>query len=318
VLILTVVLVHVRFVQRGLQKLHNVINEIEGGNMDAHIDLKYTDEMGRLSHAFNSMIDRLNLMRDELKQSHRLQMERADKLASVGEIAAGIAHEIKNPVSGISSAAKILMDEFNSDEEHRPVFQEIVRQTQRVNDAINNLLSFARPREPHFVETDFEFVILRSLKLIREHAKTSRITVEAQALTNIPPVTVDPEQIEQIMVNLMMNAVQAMPEGGTLRILYGYDSERQEVNAQIQDSGIGIPEDNIELVFQPFFTTRHRGTGLGLAIAHNIATSHGGRINVVSRVGSGTTFTVILPVLSTNSADHRDNHEDSTNPHGEA
>ncbi len=293
-----IAVVHLRFVQRSLHKVLNAISEVERGNFQTHIDVPKSDEMGRLAASFNHMIDRLNQTRKELKRMHQQQLERADKLASVGELAAGMAHEIKNPIIGISSALKIILDEGDPDDVRRPIFEEIARQIHRVDRAVNSLLSYARPQAPKFTSTDIADIITRSLKLARQQAEAAKIEIERGGDAELPEIIADPVQLEQVIVNLMMNGIQAMPKGGKLTVEQFNDTASGMVKIRIRDTGVGIEEDKLEQIFRPFYTTKHRGTGLGLAICQDIIHRHGGKIEVESKPGEGSVFTVILPFTS--------------------
>jgi signal transduction histidine kinase len=293
-------LVHLRFVQRGLGQILKGIAEVERGNFQTHIHVPGTDEMGRLAASFNHMIDRLNQARHELKHLHQQQLERADKLASVGELAAGMAHEIKNPVTGISSAIKVILDDMNENEFQRPIFEEMLRQIERVDRAVNSLLSYARPQAPKFERSNINDVIIRSLKLARQHAGATKIEIKHDGDSDLPSVVIDPIQIEQVVVNLLMNAIQSMSNGGKLEVIQSLDNKSGSIVIEFRDTGVGIKPEEVKRIFKPFFTTKHKGTGLGLAICHGIIERHGGTIEVQSKVGEGSTFTLSLPLENPN------------------
>ncbi len=296
VLAAAIAAVHLRFVQRNLKKMLRGIQEVQEGNFQTHITIQARDEMGELAGSFNHMIDRLNEARRELDQLHQSQLERAEKLASVGELAAGLAHEIKNPVAGISNALQIILEDMDKNDKNLPIFEEMLRQIQRVDQAVNSLLSYARPRPPKFVSSSLNEVISAAFKLVRQQAKIGRVEIIYRGDYALPHVVVDPQQIEQVLVNLMMNAIQAMPQGGSLEVIQEQQDSSHAPQILIKDTGMGIKPEVLKNIFKPFFTTRHRGTGLGLTICQGIIERHGGKITVESELGKGAVFTVTLPL----------------------
>jgi hypothetical protein len=244
------------------------------------------------------MVDRLETAKRELEQYHYEQMERADRLASVGEMAAGIAHEIKNPLAGIAAAITILNDDFPEGDSRREIGNEVLEQVKRLDKTVNDLLYFGKPTDPEPVMVDLNVVVKKTLLFASQHRGGKRIEKVIALSDALPLVKVDPKQIQQIFLNLILNAVQAMPEGGTLTIRSQVKEAggSRSVTVTFADTGVGIPKQLQAKIFTPFFTTKAQGTGLGLAICHKLVAQHGGRLSVESEEGKGTMFTVELPV----------------------
>jgi len=289
----TAFMVHFRFVKSSLHKIISGISQLEQGNFAARIDLEQKDELGRLAGHINRLGDRLAKMRRALDNSHQAELERAERMASVGELASSIAHEIKNPVAGIASAMEVLSAELLPGDEREVIFAEILNQTQRVNRAVNDLLSYARPSLPELALGSLNEPLRHALTLLEARRKGANVALEIRLDPHLPPALFDPQQMQQVFVNLIFNALQAMPSGGTLKIASGF--ENKELFACISDTGVGIPKEIMQDIFKPFFTTKHQGTGLGLSICRSIIENHHGKIEVYSTRGEGSTFKVILP-----------------------
>lgn len=295
--------VHFRFVKRRIAGIAEGIAQLETGNFSARITTSSKDELGQISRHINRLGDRLELMRSELERSHRKELERAERMASVGELAASIAHEIRNPVAGISSAVQVLSAELPPGDEREAIFEEIIRQTQRVNRAVTDLLSYARPSTPELLPGSVNDPTRRALTLLEAQRRGAGVELSLELEPNIPPALLDAQQIQQVFVNLMMNALQAMPEGGTLTISSAVQDEN--IVVEIADSGPGIPKEIMQDIFKPFFTTKHQGTGLGLSICRSIVENHCGTIGVQSERGSGARFRITLPIHRITPEDER-------------
>jgi signal transduction histidine kinase len=254
------------------------------------------DEIGELGSAFNDMVNELRGTSAEVEMLHRHELERAAQLATVGELAAGIAHEIKNPVVGISGGMDLIASRVPDDLELRRIIDEIRRQTSRIGRAVRDLLSFARPAEPHMEEIDVHSSIERANILTRAAAEQLSVAVEMELTPCLPAVRVDAEQLAQCLINLMINAIQAAGEGGSVVVRTRAADDGVEID--VADSGPGIEADQLDEIFRPFFTTKHRGTGLGLSITRDIVTRHGGRIDVETELSVGSVFTVWLPAVA--------------------
>jgi len=223
------------------------------------------------------------------------QLIRSEKLAALGQLAAGIAHEIRNPLTSINILIHSLTENLSSGDSHREDLKVIEEEINRINEILDRFLRFAKPAAPLLERTDVASIFEETLQLIRPRIEKQRIVVrkEFQAL---PIILMDREQIKQVALNLLLNAVQAMPEGGTLTLRGQNSEDGQWIRISIQDSGMGIPSEDMNKLFDPFFSTKEGGVGLGLSIAHRIIDQHHGKIEVESNPGEGTLFALWLPI----------------------
>ena len=287
-----------RFVKRPIQSMAETMAKVEQGDLSVRLVPQYSDEMGSLMSSFNSMVVNLQKAQQELERCHYRQMERADRLASVGEMATGVAHEIKNPLAGISGAISVLADDFAEDDPRRDIVGKVLEQIARLDKTATDLLHFGRPGKPEFSFVDINALIKKTLFFVSQHPESRSIHRLKELTRDLPPVWVDEKQMQQILFNIIINAIQAMQEGGTL----GIQTELVQregtdwVQVQISDTGPGISAEILENIFVPFFTTKTQGTGLGLSICRQLLEQLGGTLQVASRVGEGTTFTIELPV----------------------
>ena len=236
----------------------------------------------------------------------RRQLERMERLAMLGELAAGIAHEIRNPLASIKSAAQVLEESFKADDFRAQLATRIVKAIDRSNDLLTRFFDFTRPRKPVQEFHDVEMLIDGIYLLLAPRFKKKKINFLKNSQPNLPQVFVDPGQIEQVFMNLFLNAIDAMPKGGDLSVtisLVSHDVQEAEQNGdsksvcvQVQDTGTGIPEENLEKIFNPFFTTKSSGIGLGLSISNRLMQENGGKIEVQSKKDRGTTFSLYFPV----------------------
>ena len=238
----------------------------------------------------------------ELKQMGE-EVRRLDRLASLGTLAAGMAHEIKNPLSSIKTFTQLLPEKMD-DKEFREDFLAIAqKEVDRIDYLINQLLSFARPSKPQFQKSDILKVMEETLAIIDNQIIKKKIKVTKEFQKDLPQVFVDERQIKQVFINIMVNAIQAMEDEGSLTLSTKANQQKMHRGEEaeflqilITDTGKGIPDDQLDKLFNPFFTTKHDGTGLGLAIVHRIIEEHHGFIEISSKLGKGTTFTINLPM----------------------
>ncbi len=229
----------------------------------------------------------------ELQNSFE-QLKRADRLAAIGQLSAGLAHEIRNPLGSIDGAAQVLQQP-ETPEEVRKEFREVIRkETRRLNRLLTNLLDFARPRCPDFQPVDVGRTIDAVISLVSPTARQSGIQLRKQISRSVPPIECDNEQLKQVLLNLVMNAIQAMPDGGEIGV--AAVEKYADIVIAVRDQGVGIPAEDVDKVFDPFFTTKGSGTGLGLSVAHQIVTQHGGVITVERNPDRGMTFSVAIPI----------------------
>ena len=287
----------VKKLRSEMQKVENQADQFERGEL-----LKFTsivvperqDEITDLILSFNALINRLNDAHDKLRQLHQAQLGQADRLATAGEIATSIAHEIKNPVAGVLGALQIISAETSEDDARKEIVLEMIVQLERINQTINNLLSYARPGPPVFEATNLNEVVKRTLSFLQPQINTGGINSSITLEDNLPEIVADQKMLQQVFLNILLNAVQAMQSGGTLSI--STSKENGTLKVQITDIGKGISPEIQREIFKPFFTTKHKGTGLGLAICKRIVEQHNGTISVKSEMGKGTTFTISLPI----------------------
>lgn len=289
--------------------------------LDDHVMLNSADEIGALAREFNEMTDRLRQAQGEYRQltetleakvqertaeiaQMNSQLVRSEKLASLGKLVAGIAHEINNPLAGILMFATLFAEDRSLPPELREDAQIIMRETQRCAEIVKRLLEFSRNSIPRKKLKSLSGIMDNTMALLEHQATLSEIEILRHYDTNLPDILVDPNQIEQVFVNMVVNACQAMPNGGRLSISMHADYDQHYLVTTIEDNGHGIAKENLPKIFDPFFTTKDQpgtglaGTGLGLSVSYGIIQNHGGRIGVVSEVGSGTTFTVELPLVT--------------------
>ncbi len=238
----------------------------------------------------------LILLRDltEIRALKR-EIERSERLASIGSLAAGIAHEIRNPLSSIKGFATYFKERYSDVPEDRETAQVMVQEVERLNRVIGQLLEFARPLSLRKRATSLPALVQHSLKMIEGDVHRKNINIETKITPNIKDILVDPDKITQVLLNIYLNALEAMEDGGTLSVDVGMDYNTENTRITISDTGPGINEEDLARIFDPYFTTKSSGTGLGLAIVHNIVDAHKGDIRVQSRLGIGTSVTITLP-----------------------
>lgn len=267
--------------------------EVGQGSLDVRVNVDTEDEVGELGAAFNEMTRRLAESSAEVKKLHQEEIERAQQLATVGELASGVAHEIKNPVVGIANGLDLVKRRIGDDESLAPITSEMTRQLERIEHAVTDLLAFARPPSPALAPADVNHVVQRAATLVQPAAESAGVSLTLDLVRRAPELLVDQELLRQGVVNLLMNAIQATDPGGSVRV--ATDHRQGAVVIEVSDTGRGIPADLLTEIFKPFYTTRHSGTGLGLSISREIVERHGGRIDVTSEPKVGSTFTIRLP-----------------------
>ncbi len=229
----------------------------------------------------------------ELQDSFE-QIKRADRLSAIGQLAAGLAHEIRNPLASIEGAVDILERNRGTPERRAEFLSIIKKETRRLNRLLSALLDFARPRPPRVRPVHAGELFDQVLALVAHTGEREGIRFRVEAAAGLPPVEADPEQLQQVVINLVLNSIQAMPEGGTITLGAAVDGDRFLI--RVTDEGRGIPESELDKIFDPFYTTKPNGTGLGLAVVHQIVEQHGGTIRAARNPGRGMTFTILLPL----------------------
>jgi signal transduction histidine kinase len=252
--------------------------------------------------AFSGQLeDRVRRASARLEETQR-QLFQSEKLAALGKLSAGIAHEIRNPLTSIKILIHSLVDEQATETSREKDLAVIEGEIERVNKIIRQFLDFARPRPPSLEPREVRAILEETLALLVYEMEAQKISLERSYAPDIPPVPMDREQMKQVFLNLLLNAIQAMERGGNLRVAIRWkpapsgDGGRSVAEIAVQDTGPGMAEDIRSRIFEPFFSTKEEGIGLGLPIAQRIVEEHGGQIRVESRVGEGTVFTIILPL----------------------
>ena len=303
-----------RIVNIPVQQLLQHAREVGSGKLDATVHIESHDEMGTLARVMNEMTIGLKRSHDQLEEWGRTlekkvvertqelermqaQLVRSEKLASLGELVAGIAHEINNPLTGILVFSSLIRNDSKLDPSLKNDLDTVIQETERCATIVKGLLDFARESVPEKTWTSLNEILDASLTLVRNQAMFQNITIIRDYSPDIPAILADPHQLEQVIINMLLNAGHAMATGGTLTIVSARATDLNGVLIKIADTGCGIPEENMSRIFDPFFTTKDTsGTGLGLSVSYGIINSHGGSIEVESSVGVGTTFTIKLPI----------------------
>lgn len=283
-----------RSIVAPLRRLVGAAERIREGDLGVEVRIERPDELGDLGRTFNQMSRQLRASTARIQELHDQEMRRAAQLASVGELASGIAHEVKNPLAGMASGMNLLAARLDDDPAARDILGQVRAQHRRIEDAIRDLLSYARPKEPRLVWVDPRQLVERVIPLVRPQADAAGVRIEHPPSEEVPRIRLDAELMTQALVNLTLNGIQAMRPGGVLTIATRH--EDRTVRISVSDTGDGVPADRLEAIFRPFFTTKHTGTGLGLAITRGIVERHGGRLEVESEPGVGSTFTLVLPI----------------------
>ena len=297
-----------------LEEIAKASNRIAAGDFDQSVDVNSRDEVGILANSFNKMTASIRTMKAELEEWARTleekvntrteelvavqtQMAQSEKLASIGRLAAGVAHEINNPLGGILTFSMLALEDCDDDHPLKQSLETIVKQTLRCRETVKGLLDFARQSSSTPSLTEVNTVVDKTLFLLENQTMFQNIRTVRNFGADLPEVLIDAGQLQQVVINLVINAVDAMEENGVLTIETRKAPKNQEILLQISDTGKGIPENILPLIFEPFFTTKKvgKGTGLGLSIVHGIVTHAGGKIDVASSP-KGATFTVRLPI----------------------
>lgn len=281
-------------VRRPMLELQEKIARVRQGDLTVSVDFAdRNDEIGDLGRDFNSMVRQLRESREEIQRLHRTQMSRAEHLATLGELAAGLAHEIRNPLAGIAGVIEIIGRDLPIESPACAVVKEVKQEAIHINRILTDLLETARPKQPNFQRANLEHTIEHAIMFAREQATTRSIDLKFVRQGDVRLVEHDPGQIHQVLLNMLLNAIQAVSRNG--RIVVTLDGREDSAAISIADNGPGIPPETLKNIFRPFFTTKGHGTGLGLSLAKRIVEDHGGRIGVASIPGQGTTFVVYLP-----------------------
>ena len=282
-----------RMLVRPLFQMQQAMDKIAHGDFTPISQPEYSpEEFAALFRAFNRMTHELEVHQEQLVQSR--------KIAAVGTLTAGIAHELNNPINNIVLTAEVLKEDFRelSQEETQGLIQDILGQAERAAEIVKGLLDFSRSEHPELEPLDIAGIIQDTLKLVRNQLSLSGIQAELDLPQDLPRVQGNRKSLQQVFLNLFINAIQAMLEGGSLTVRAYSTPDGQWLKVQVMDTGMGIAAGDLPRIFDPFYTTKQvgRGTGLGLSVTYGIVEKHGGHIEVESEKGKGSTFSVVLPV----------------------
>jgi len=277
----------------SLRKIERLTKSISEGNFHAVERVESRDEIGSVINAIHSMSEELSNREEQIIQSK--------KLSSLGILTAGVAHELTNPLNNISMIAQTYGDLYDklSREERIEFMNKVEGETERIKEIVKNLLDFSKPKEVNLNEADINSTVQKALRLMQNTLDISNIGLKLALREGIPHVFIDENQIHQVLVNLITNAVHAMPAGGKLFIATRPGKDKDSVEVTVMDTGKGIPPEFLPHIFDPFFSTKGEGgTGLGLSVSYGIIKNHKGDIRVESKPGVGTTFTIDLPAYT--------------------
>ncbi len=282
-------------VQRPMVELQQKIAQLGSGDLSVAVSFAHrNDEIGDLGCNFNQMVVQLRESRNEIERLHRTQMSRAEHLATLGEMATGLAHEIRNPLAGIAGVIEIIGRDLPSTSPARAVVKDVRQEIARINHIVTDLLQTARPHPPQVRKSDLNTTVEHAVMLGRQQALAKSVDIVLHKDPTLPEVEHDGDQIHQVMLNLLLNALQAIDHNGKISVTVKPQGTTAVV--EVADNGRGIPADHLPNIFRPFYTTKGDGTGLGLSLALRIVEDHQGRIEVSSALGKGTTFAVVLPL----------------------
>ena len=282
-------------IQRPMEEMREKIAQLRDGDMNVSVNFAgQQDEIGDLGRNFNDTVRQLRESREEIQRLYRTQMSRAEHLATLGELAAGLAHEIRNPLAGIAGVIDIIGRDLPESSPGRQVLQEVHEEILHIKRILSDLLDYARPKLPQFHAADLNATAERAVALARQQVLSRPIQIDLAKDKSLAPVEHDPAQIQQVLLNLLLNAIKALDDQGQIRVEVAAEEECAVV--RVKDTGRGIAPGALANIFRPFFTTKGQGTGLGLSLARRIVESHNGKIEVTSTPGQGTEFTVRLPL----------------------
>jgi signal transduction histidine kinase len=285
-----------RSFMRPVNALLRATRHLKSGDLNYRIQ-GLRDEYGEVGASFNQMASSL--------QEHSLRMQWAEQVVVLGELSGGLAHEMKNPIAGVKGAMQVLSGKASVCEEDKTIMRKGIEQIERIESLLRNLLDFARPPKPQFSDVDVNALFDATIALAEKHPLFLRKGPNVVGITRdfdprLPKIVADPVQLQQVLMNLLLNAADAMPEGGMVVARTFHGEAAPSLCLSVADTGTGIDETQITKLFLPFFTTKPKGTGLGLAIAKRLVEHHGGCIRAANNPAGGASFTITLPIRSEN------------------
>ncbi len=295
-----------------IKKLVSASKEVAGGNLDTQVNVRTNDELQYLAISFNKMSKALKKRDEQLKAFATQKIIESERLALVGQLAANVAHELNNPLQGIVTFSHLIIEDHQcGNPAHVESLEKIVGQANRCRDIIRGLLDFSRQRKPDKALSNINSVLTSCISLVEHQALFHNIQIMKSFQADLPLAVIDASQIERVFINIIMNAAEAMEGNGKLSLETRLDSEKENIEIKISDTGPGINKENLKKIFDPFFTTKEigHGTGLGLAISYGIVQGHQGKLSVDSKVGEGTAFLITLPLKTNGEANNGANDE---------
>lgn len=287
----------IRTISRPVRRLTEAAVEVAGGAYGTEVAIESNDEMGLLAASFNEMSRKMAADIEQLRELNE-HLIRTEKLAAAGTLAAGVAHEVNNPLASISSLIQMLQTRYAADTETSEMLRLISAQITRITQVLRDMMDFARTRAPERTPLDINQIVEASLRLASFDKNFQRLSLTTTIDPDAPVINADRDQLQQVILNLLLNARDAMPDGGEINVLTRYDPLTDEIIIEVRDTGTGIAPEHRTHLFDPFFTTKPAGTGtgLGLAVCYGIITAHDGRIEIMPNDGRGTCVRVALPV----------------------
>jgi len=285
-------------VLRPIRGLVSASHQWASGNLEYRVKTTRKGEIAELAETFNLMASSLKERDDKLKEYTSHQMMKSERLATLGQLAAGVAHEINNPLGAVLMYTHLALEDLEEKDVLRKNLEKAVTEASRCKDIVKGLLDFARQTEPKVEESDVNEVLARTLAVVENQALFQNVEITKATCASLPRILMDVGQIQQVFTNIVLNAAEAMEGKGKLKLTTGIAGDNEHIEIEIADTGCGIPPENLDKVFNPFFSTKEvgRGTGLGLAVSHGIIAKHKGAIEVKSELGKGTTFVIKLPI----------------------
>ncbi len=281
------------FIEKPLKDILRVINAANARDLKMRVATERDDEIGQIGRGLNNILSELERIKRDFELCHLTEMRRVQEMATLGELASAVAHEIRNPLAGISGALQVLSEDFPESDPRQTIIKEVLKEVERLEQSIKNLLVFARTPEPSFKPVSARLTLERLIRCIEPQATENNVSVKMDLSSEVDEIYVDVEQFHQALFNIAQSSIQNMPAGGILTIVM--KKINKEYAISFSDTGQGIHPDEMKFLFKPF-NARGFGTSLGLAISRGIIERHGGRIEVESTIGKGTTFTIYLPL----------------------
>jgi two-component system, NtrC family, sensor histidine kinase HydH len=269
------------------------IVELSGFALAALVIGLLTAQERKQKHRLQQTTERLSVLYRELQDNFE-RMKQSERLSSIGMLSAGLAHELRNPLASIEGATAIVGGKTCTEEQRREFLEIIQKECRRLNSLLTHFLEFARPRTPQYQTVDLDQLLESTIGMAAHAIRARAIKIRKDLLSDMPALECDPEQLKQVILNLMINAIQAMPNGG--EIVVAVRPQHRQILIEVRDQGCGIRPEHLKLIFDPFFTTKENGTGLGLSVAYQIVVQHGGVLTAENNKTKGATFSLLLPL----------------------